>query len=85
MYDADLDRVAGELSDWQTVARGLHIGSADITDIEIMHGDNANRRRAFLRRWIDRDGSAATYEKLCEVLRNLKKHGEAERISKNCS
>ena len=45
-----------------------------------MNGANAEGRSAFLREWIHRDGSKATYEKLCEVLKNLKEHGAAERI-----
>ena len=31
-------------------------------------------------KWINRDGSKATYEKLCEVLENLDKHEAAEKI-----
>ena len=65
---------------WQTVASRLGFGAQDIKDIELANGANAERRSAFLREWICRAGSAASYEKLCEVLKVLKKHGAAERI-----
>ena len=75
-----MDRVAGELSDWQTVASSLGFGFQDVKDIETKHIANKDRRRAFLREWIYRDGSKATYEKLCEVLKNLHENGAAEKI-----
>ena len=79
--DADIDRVAGELPDWQIVMYKLGIGSQYITDIENKHGDEASRRKACLRMWIARDGSAATYKKLCDALILLNLKGAAETIS----
>ena len=73
--------VAGELSHWQTMAKNLGMGSEEITDIENNGRGEAERRKSFLRKWIERDGSAATYEKLCEVLKILNQPGAAERIS----
>ena len=65
------------------VASRLGFGSQDIKDIVRVNGANAEGRSAFLREWIHRDGSAATYEKLFEVLENLDKNGAAERIRNN--
>ena len=48
-----------------------------------MNGANAEGRSAFLMKWIHRDRSAATYQKLFEVLENLDKDGAAERIRNN--
>ena len=79
--DADIDTVAGELPVWQSVAAKLGIGSQYIADIETNHRDEESRRKAFLRMWIGRDGSAATYKKLCDALILLNKKGAAERIS----
>ena len=81
ILDDDINRVAGELPNWQSVAKKLGMGSQEITDIEDNQTNEANRRRAFLRKWITRDGSAATYEKLCDVLKTLNEQGAAEAIS----
>ena len=79
--DADIASVAGELPDWQIVAENLCMGTEDISDIEKNHTGDADKRTAFLRKWITRDGSEATYGKLCDVLKKLKKQGAAEKIS----
>ena len=81
ILDDDINRVAGELPNWQSVAKKLGMGSQEITDIEDNQTNEANRRRAFLRKWITRDGSAATYEKLSGVLKTLNEQGAAEAIS----
>ena len=65
---------------WQTVAKNLDFGRNIIDDIEIKHINNEDRCRAFLREWIHRDGSKATYEKLCEVLEKLEEPGAVEII-----
>ncbi|KAL5490787.1 hypothetical protein EMCRGX_G015971 [Ephydatia muelleri] len=78
--DADIRKVAGELPVWQTVAKNLDFGRNIIDDIEIKHINNEDRCRAFLREWIHRDGSKATYEKLCEVLEKLEEPGAVEII-----
>ena len=57
------------------------MGSQYITDIENKHGDEASRRKAILRMWIARDGSEATYKKLCDALISLNLKGAAEKIS----
>ena len=79
--DADILRVAGELPEWQSVADKLGMGYQYISDIEKNHRDEESRRKAFLRMWIARDGSAATYKKLCDALISLNLQGAAERIS----
>ena len=81
--DADVLRIAGELPEWQSVADKLCMGSQNITDIETNHRDEASRRKAFLRMWIARDGSKATYKKLCDALISLNLDRAAERISNN--
>ena len=79
--EADVLRVAEELPEWQSVADILGFGFQCITDIEKNHRDEESRRKAFLRMWIARDGSAATYKKLCDALISLNKKRAAERIS----
>ena len=79
--DTDIDGVAEELPDWQSVADKLGFESQYITDIETNHRDQASQRKAFLRMWIGRDGSAATYNKLCDALILLNLKGAAERIN----
>eukprot|EP00731_Ephydatia_muelleri_P003346 Em0001g3346a len=78
--DADIARIAGELPQWQTVASNFGMGQLDIEDIENNNRTRADQRKAFLRQWIGRDGSAATYTKLSEVLKMLGEQGAAEKI-----
>ena len=78
--DADIGRIAGELPQWQRVASNLGIEWLDIDDIENNNRTPAEQRKAFLRKWIWRDGSAATYERLSEVLGRLDEKGAAEKI-----
>ena len=56
------------------------MGQQDIEDIETIHRAPADQRMAFLRKWIGKDGAAATYEKLSEVLETLGERGAAEKI-----
>ena len=63
------------------MASNLGMGQLDIEDIENNNRTSADQRKSFLRRWIWLDGSAATYERLSEVLERLGEQGAAERIS----
>ena len=58
------------------------MGQQDIKDIENNNRAPADQRMSFLRQWIGKDGSAATYEMLSEVLKMLGEQGAAERILK---
>ena len=58
------------------------MGQLDIDDIEDNNRAPAEQRKSFLRKWIWKDGSAATYERLSEVLKMLGEQGAAERIRK---
>ena len=78
--DEHIAQIAEELQQWQIVASNLGFGQKGIEDIETDHRRPADQRMAFLRKWIARDGNAATYEKLSEVLEGLGKQGAAERI-----
>ena len=80
IVDADIANVAGSLSNWQIVAKELGFGGEDIEDIETSHRAPADQRKAFLRKWIWKNGSKATYEKLCTALEELGEHGAAESI-----
>ena len=62
------------------MASNLGMGQLDIEDIENNNRAPAEQRKAFLRKWIWKDGSAATYERLSEVLKMLGEQGAAERI-----
>ena len=77
---ADIIRIAGELPDWQLVAPYLGMGQQDIDEIEFNQREPVKQRKAFLRKWIGKDGAAATYEKLSEVLERLGERGAAEKI-----
>ena len=78
---ADIDKVAGHLPDWQDVASDLGFGEKDIDDIVAENRSAAEQRKAFVRKWINRDGQGATYEKLVKVLKKLGKRGPSEKIS----
>ena len=78
--DADIARIAGELQEWQTVASNLGMGQLDIEDIENNYTAPADQRKSFLMKWMAKNGSAATYEKLSEVLEKLGEQGAADAI-----
>ena len=82
--DADILRVAGELLKWQSVAHTLGMGSLYISGIENNYGEKGTQREAFLRNWIARNGSKATYKTLCDALISLNLKEAAERISSMC-
>ena len=56
------------------------MGQLDIDDIEINNRGPTDQRMAFLRKWIGRNGDAATYEKLIVALESLDERGAAEKI-----
>ena len=62
------------------MASNLGMGQLDIDDIENINTAPADQRKSFLRKWIWKDGSAATYGRLSKVLRRLGKQGAAEKI-----
>ena len=64
------------------MASNLGMGQLDVEDIENINTAPAEQRKSFLRKWIWKDGSAATYERLSEVLEVLGEQGAAERICK---
>ena len=80
--DKHIEQIAEELQQWQIVASNLGFGQMGIEVIETNHRRPADQRMAFLRKWIARDGNAATYEKLSEVLERLGEQGAAEKILK---
>ena len=55
------------------------MGYQDIVGIET-NRTPAEQRVKFLNDWTGRNGAAATYERLIEVLRSLRERGAAERI-----
>ena len=78
--DIDIQSIAENLTDWQTVAKKLRFGPVLIEDFEDKNKGTINQAKAFLRKWIVRDGSGATYKKLHDVLMELKNQGAAEAI-----
>ena len=78
--DTDISRVAGILPNWQIVAKKLGFGEQDIEDIETSNQATADQRKAFVRKWIRKNGTKATYGKLCTALEELGEHGAAESI-----
>ena len=85
IVNADISKVAGSLPDWEQVAKELGFGDQNIKDIEDKHRQPEERRKAFLREWIRKEGSKATYEKLCTALENLHEQGAADEIRKIAS
>lgn len=75
-----MKQIAGELPQWQVVAKQLNMGHEEIEDIVKNHKTAEEQRITFLSKWIARDGKAATYKKLSEVLVELKEPGAAEKI-----
>ena len=72
--------VSGHLSHHVIVAGELGIPPAEIDDIEGRYCANTERREAVLRRWINKEGNAATYRALYDVLMRLHEKGSAEKI-----
>ena len=72
--------MAGNLPQWQNVARKLGFGEQEIGYIETNSGSSEDQRKAFLRKWIGKNGISATYEKLCTALLQLGEYGAAEKI-----
>ena len=80
IVDADISKVAGSLPNWQIVAKNLGFGAQEIKDIETSHQGREDRRIAFVREWIMKKGTKATYAKLYMVLEELDEQGAAEKI-----
>ena len=78
--NADISRVAGNLPQWQMVARKLGFGEQEIGYIETNSGAPEDQRKAFLKKWIGKNGISATYYKLCTALLQLDEYGAAEKI-----
>ena len=79
--DTDIARVAGILPDWQMVAKELGFGVQETEDIETNNlAAAADKREAFMRKWTDKNGTKATYEKLCTALMKLGLQRAAESI-----
>ena len=62
------------------MAKQLGMGHEEIEDIVKNHRAAEEQKITFLSKWIARDGMAATYKKLSEVLVELKEPGTAEKI-----
>ena len=62
------------------VASQLGIPQEEINDIENKYHASAQQREAVLRKWITKNGGAATYRVLYDVLMELGERGAAERI-----
>ena len=71
--------MAGDLPHWEIVALKVGMGQKDIDDIINNHRSDADRRCAFLRKWIADKGNAATYRALDDVLIKL---GELELLKR---
>ena len=82
IQDADIANIAGELPQWQTVAKNLGFGRQTIKDFEDNNRTPEKQRVSFLTDWIENIACDATYEKLCDVLEKLREKGAAERIRK---
>ena len=61
IHDADIARIAGDLEDWQDVARQLGFGTVVIGETE-QNNKGVAQTKAFLRKWIANEGRNATYE-----------------------
>ena len=61
-------------------AKSLDFGTQDIAEIEENNKGVIEQAKSFVRKWIARSGSEATYKKLYDVLMELEDHGTAEAI-----
>ena len=78
--DADISRVAAILPNWQLVASKLGFGEHNIEDIETYHQQPEDGRIAFVRQWITKNGTKATYIKMYTALEELGEQGAANKI-----
>ena len=62
------------------VAHMVGILQEEINDIENTYHVPAQQREAVLRKWINKNGGAATYKVLYDVLMELGERGAAERM-----
>ena len=74
----DITRIAGILENWEIVALTLGFKEVDITEIQKNHNAKKDRNSEFLRKWIIKDGTKATYERLYTTLIDLREQGQAE-------
>lgn len=79
--EADVATIAGNLPSWQEVGTKLGIGTEAIRDIENKYRDPQEWRKAVLREWIWKNGAAATYSVMYNVLLDLHERGAAGKIA----
>ena len=84
IVDADISKIAGSLPHWQIVARKFSFGEQNIEDIEHLYQQAEDRRVRFLIRWIEKNGSKATYVELYTALVDLDEQGAADKIREIC-
>ena len=77
--DDHIAKIASNLPHWQVLARKMGFGTQDIDDID-QRRPQAENRIVFLRKWIEKNGTRATYVKLCTALEEIGEHGAADTI-----
>ena len=78
-----IKQIASCIPDWRLVAEEIGVGSLEIGDIDSRRfNQESNKGTEMLRRWIDAEGSAATYGKITKALEKLGEQGAAEKVCK---
>ena len=78
MNDADVAEVAIMMACWKDVGKELGIEDGEIEKIE---SEDETPEEAVLKRWMIKDGSEATYEKLYYALMGLNQQEVAEIVT----
>ena len=80
--DEQLVTLSKLVSDWTAIAPHLGLSQIDIEDIIERYPRSAPAQRiSMLRKWREEKGAAATYEKLCVVLKTCDRQDLVDKIS----
>ena len=75
--------MAGIIIDWKALAPHLGMTDADEVAIKEDGKNEEGRRRELLQRWLQRNGSEATYYKLIEAFIEANHKNTADKICKH--
>ena len=79
--DRDIYKIATFTFDWKMVGKRL-IGPQPVRDIDREENSEQNKRDKMLEKWLEIEGSKATYRVLIEVLKDVQNTQAAEAVEK---
>ena len=79
--DKHLPNLVGIIIDWETIALQL-LGRVDRTDVDHDSRNAAQRKQKMLETWQDRNGDAATFDRLITAMVEAGEVGQATEVCK---